>query len=60
MFSRKTATTRDVKAGCFTCFGDQAKWFGGNAQGVAARHHDATGHPTWAEVYMGVYYGAKP
>lgn len=34
-------------------------WTGGNAQGVAARHHDATGHATWCDVYMGVRYGEQ-
>lgn len=51
--------SRDVRAGCFECFGDRAHWHGKNAQAVAARHHDATGHPTWCEVYMTVYYGKK-
>lgn len=32
-------------------------WRGGNAQGVAARHHDASGHPTWVEVDMKILYG---
>jgi hypothetical protein len=48
-----------VKAGCFVCHGSQAHWFGGNAQGVAARHHDATGHRTWADVSMSVTYGPR-
>lgn len=54
---RPTFTSRDVKAGCFVCHGGMAAWFGGNSQGVAARHHDATGHQTWSDVYMSVRYG---
>ena len=55
--TRETFTSRDVKAGCFVCNGMNAIWFGGNAQGVAARHHDATQHATWCDVYMIVHYG---
>ena len=54
---RDTFTGRDVKAGCFVCSGMDAKWTGPNAQGVAARHHDATGHATWCDVYMTIRYG---
>lgn len=54
---RTTLTSRDVRAGCFTCHGTDAHWYGGQAQGTAARHHDATGHPTWADVIMSVRYG---
>lgn len=54
---RVTATSRDVRAGCFTCHGMEAHWFGGQAQGTAARHHDATGHQTWCDVNMSVRYG---
>lgn len=54
---RDTFTSRDVRAGCFVCHGSDAHWFGGNAQGVAARHHDATGHTTWSDVYLSVRYG---
>lgn len=46
-------------AGCFVCFGSDAKWFGPQAQGTAARHHDATGHETWADVAMSVRYGSQ-
>lgn len=55
---RETATSRDVRAGCFVCGGHDAKWFGANAQGVAARHHDATGHVTWCDVVLSITYGA--
>lgn len=54
---RKTSTSRSVMAGCFECWGSEAHWFGQNAQGVAARHHDATGHATWADIAMSVFYG---
>jgi hypothetical protein len=51
---------RDVNAGCFQCKGSEMIWNGKNAQGVAARHHDATGHQTWCDVYMSITYGEKP
>ena len=38
-----------VMAGCRVCHGDQAVWFERNAMGVAARHHDATGHEVRVE-----------
>lgn len=55
---RDTYTSRTVIAGCFQCYGSDYKWSGGNAQGVAARHHDATGHETWADVTLMVRYGS--
>lgn len=54
---RDTYVGRDVMAGCFQCWGSDAHWKGPNAQGVAARHHDATKHDTWVDVYMTVRYG---
>lgn len=55
---RVTTTSRDVLGGCFVCKADgMAIWRGGNAQGVAARHHDATGHQTWCDVAMSIRYG---
>lgn len=51
--------SRDVTAGCFNCYGSDARWRGGNAQGVAARHHDATGHETWCDIYLSVVYGEE-
>lgn len=57
---RETYTSRDVKAGCFVCHGMVAHWTGGNAQGLAARHHDATGHATWSDVYLLIHYGRSP
>jgi len=55
--ARPTATSRDVRAGCFTCHDGEARWFGPQAQGTAARHHDATGHVTWTDVALSVRYG---
>lgn len=54
---RPTYTSRFVNAGCFDCNGGDCMWSGPNAQGVAARHHDATGHRTWADVTLCVSYG---
>ena len=56
---RDTWVSRDVRAGCFTCHGGHAAWTGKNAQGVAARHHDSTGHPTWVDVSMSIRYGEE-
>ena len=54
---RETHTGRTVLAGCFDCWGSKARWLAPNAQGVAARHHDATGHNTWVDVYLSIRYG---
>jgi len=51
---------REAMAGCYQCGGLDMKWYGPNAQGVAARHHDATGHQTWVEVHLTIYYGGMP
>jgi len=56
---RLTHIGREVRAGCFDCFGSELKWNGKNAQGVAAKHHDATGHETWVEVFMNIRYGGS-
>lgn len=56
MPDRPTHTERDVTAGCRTC---QDRWAGKNAQAVAARHYDATGHETWVEVVMLIRYGGQ-
>lgn len=53
---RSYSVKRDVFAGCVTCKGSTDYiWHGGNAQGVAARHADATGHETWCDVNMSIY-----
>jgi hypothetical protein len=57
---RPTFTSRAVRAGCFVCKGSDPMWIGGHAQGVAARHHDATKHETWANVYLTIRYGEDP
>jgi hypothetical protein len=58
MRSRTHSFHRDVIAGCEVCGGGKPMWTGGNAQGVAARHFDATGHETWVEVGMHITYHA--
>ena len=55
--TRRTATSRDVRAGCFVCHGSEAHWTHAGAQGTAAAHHDATGHETWSDVMLMVRYG---
>ena len=57
---RKYSYSRVVTAGCFVCGPDQGstgKWFSPNAQGIAARHHDATGHQTWVDATLSITYG---
>jgi hypothetical protein len=54
---RKYSYSRVLIGGCFVCYGSDGVWFGPNAQGVAARHHDATGHQTWVDVCMHLRYG---
>jgi len=57
---RETYTSRIVIAGCFECNGSDAIWTNKNAQGVAARHHDSTGHSTWVDVNLSIHYGKQP
>lgn len=49
----------DMRGGCYQCHGEQAHWYQNNAQALAARHHDATGHTTWVEVVHEIFYGPK-
>ena len=57
---RPTFTSRTAMAGCFVCKADGSYiWHGPNAQGVAARHHDATGHTTWCDVNLSIRYGSR-
>ena len=56
---RKTLVKRGVEAGCYLCHNGRAAWRDKNAQGVAAKHHDATGHPTWVKVAMRIQYGER-
>lgn len=54
---RQASMSRKLYGGCYQCHGDEAHWFGVNTQGVAARHHDATGHTTWVEIAISIRYG---
>lgn len=56
---RETRTDISAMAGCFVCHGNDACWFKKNALAIAARHHDATGHPTWCEQTLFVHYGDR-
>lgn len=57
--TRQKQQVRHVEAGCRTCHSDRAHWTGANAQAVAARHHDGTGHPTWCRVSLSIAYGEE-
>lgn len=48
-----------LRAGCTACHGGKAYWLGRNAQAVAARHHDKTGHPTWVDTAARITYGER-
>ncbi|MBW3099281.1 hypothetical protein [Pseudohoeflea coraliihabitans] len=54
---RETRTATNCIAGCFVCNGSDAMWTSKNAMALAARHHDATGHETWADQTLTVRYG---
>lgn len=56
---RETWLSKSFVAGCFQCHGGDGAWFGKNAQAVAARHHDATGHTTFVRVTLYYTYGDK-
>ena len=47
-------TVTNAKGGCGRC---NAQWDGKNAVAMAARHHDNTRHPTWAEQTQRTEYG---
>jgi hypothetical protein len=55
--NRKTSTSLTVIAGCFTCNGSEYIWSSKNGLALAAKHHDKTGHPTWADQTLMVKYG---
>lgn len=57
VLARRTATDRSFSAGCRVCHGDRANWTGGNAQALAAKHHDRTGHLTWCKIATSIEYG---
>ena len=50
-------TTSTKVARCVNC---GRVWTGPSAHGVAARHHDATGHVVRVKVDMVVVYGTEP
>lgn len=54
---RVYSVSRELQAGCFDCYGPDARWVGPNAQGLAVRHHDAKGHATWCDIVMSIRYG---
>jgi len=56
---RERSLTVTMRAGCNTCHSGQAFWLGRNAQAVAARHHDKTGHQTWVDASMLTTYGSR-
>lgn len=56
--TRQTARHRNILAGCVVCHGAGALWTSANAQALAARHHDRTGHQTWCNIRMSVTYGS--
>jgi hypothetical protein len=49
-------TTTAMRGGCFVCHGDKTHWTAKNTVGVAARHHDVTGHETWIVVQICTTY----
>lgn len=57
VLERRTSTTRVLRAGCFVCDGDVARWTSANAQALAAQHHDRTGHATWCDIAASIQYG---
>lgn len=57
--SRQVSTSSTLLAGCFVCNGVAAIWTSPNAMAVAARHHDATGHQTWADQSLSIRYGEE-
>lgn len=57
VLTRVGVTTRELRAGCYVCHGDKARWTSSNAQALAAQHHDRTGHPTWCDIALAVRYG---
>lgn len=49
-------TVIEARGGCDRC---AAQWDGKNAVAMAARHHDNTRHPTWAEQKQRTEYGGN-
>lgn len=52
--TRQTATTTAVRAACLRCHWTATE---ANAQGIAAQHHDRTGHPVNVELTRIITYG---
>jgi len=50
VFKSTKSRVRNVRAGCVACFGTTARWTSANAQAVAAKHHNHTGHTTWYHI----------
>ena len=48
---------RDYRAGCSVCWGEKVHWTTANAQVLAAKHHDRTGHETWCDIDTRARYG---
>ncbi len=57
MSARVAHRDRQMSAACVVCHGYEPHWTGANAQALAARHHDSTGHRTWCEMRLFVTYG---
>lgn len=53
---QKHSTVTAASAGCSEC---EKSWKGANAVSCAARHHDSSGHSTWAEQVLYTEYGEK-
>jgi hypothetical protein len=50
---------KDVRSGCFQCFGPDAHWQGSKARAIAQRHAKAKDHSTWVEVIKSVTYNPE-
>lgn len=57
--SRSSRSVVTARAGCFDCNGGDPLWTARNAVAMAARHHDSTGHATWADQEISTFYGER-
>jgi hypothetical protein len=55
--NRIRKTERIYAAGCVVCWGDKVHWTTANAQALAVKHHDRTGHETWCNINARTRYG---
>lgn len=55
-YRRVTKTAVIQRAGCYVCHGNDLHWTSNNAQAIAARHTDATGHKTWCDNLLSISY----